>query len=283
VRFSKSLMKLRLQFALCVALVSCFTAAAQDIDLIGNVGWIKNGSRIRIEAQQIHNNTAFRSGLLRLQIWATLEPYDGISDIVGYVIGSARLPRLSAGDDRFDVVKRVRYRRPPAGYYYTTITLEERQGSDWFIIDSENFTDGGGSPSLVNLGGYGEGFVTLDSNGENNLTFFGDVSWLVGNGRAQFTAQEIRNERPSGISGVLRVRLFASTNGYTPGQVFYAYPLATKRVGRLPAQSQTQFVPRTTTYRAPPPGEWYITITLEEYNRGWTIVDYYNFQDLRVF
>ncbi len=275
-------MKSRLS-ALLLFLILATLAQAQGLDLLGNVAWLQNKSRIRIEAGVIRNDSGVTSGLLRLQIWATTEPYNEVDDITGYVIGSATLPRLRNGDERRDVVKRVRYRRPPAGYYYTTITLEEKRGTTWYIVDSENFRDAEENPSLVNLGGFGEGLVTLEKSSSSLLTFLGDVYWQVGNGRAIFEVERIVNDAAN-RSGNLRVQLYASTNGYDPEQTFYAYPMAKKTVGRLSGGgSQRSFYPKSTSYRPPPPGGWFITITLEEYDRGWVILDYYNFQDLRYF
>lgn len=257
-----------------------FAVRAQDIDLIGNAGWSKSGSRIRISAAQIHNGRESGcSGSLRLQIWATVEPYDPADDITGYVIGTANLRPLDAGEDYLNVVKRVRYQRPPPGYYFTTITLEEKYSDgSWRIIDSENFAGD------VNLGDFGEGAVDLDLSTTSDISFSGLVSWAAGDGRVQLYAERIHNLRTSGRSGSLRVRLFASDEPYDPSETFFAYPMATKSVGRIyGGPSFTEFYPRLTRFRSPPTGEWFVTITLEEYNRGWNIRDYYTFIDPRLF
>jgi hypothetical protein len=276
-------MKTRLTTLALALVLFCFTTAAQPIDLAGNVSWFKSGSRIRIRAAQVINTTEFTTGQLRLQVWATTEPYDGTNDIVGYVVGTALLPRLKPGAQLTDISKSVAFRRPPAGYYYTTLTLEEKQGRDWFIIDSQDFTDNDGYYSTVNFGGFGEGSVFFDSS-NGDISFLENVSWLVGNSRAQFDIDKVVNDRPSGVSGSLRIRLFASESGYNPTNTFYAYPLATKRLARLPGGGSARSVlGARTSYRPPPPGVWIITITLEEYSRGWNIRDYWNFQDPRVF
>lgn len=270
---------LSLRISLLVALVFAGAAHAQELDLIGNAGWSKSGSRLHIRAAQIHNNReAGASGSLRLQIWATEAPYDGTNDIVGFVIGTANLRPLAAGADYFNVVKRVAYRRPPAGYYFTTITLEERYSDgSWLIIDSENFA------GAVNLGGFGEGIVDLTLSTTSDISFSGEVSWFAGDGRVQLFAERIHNLRSSGRSGALRVRLFAGEEAYDPAETFYAFPMAGRSAGRIFASSAIEFNPRPARFRPPPPGEWFVTITLEEYNRGWIIQDYYTFLDLRLF
>lgn len=268
-----------LKLFLLVALTCVVTARAQNLDLSGNTGWAKSGSRLRIHAAQIHNGReSGTSGSLRLQIWATEEPYDGVSDLVGFVIGTANLRPLAAGGDYFNVSKRVGYHRPPPGYYFTTITLEERYSDgSWLIIDSESFE------GQVNLGGFGEGVVDLEVSNTSDITFSGEVSWFAGDGKVQLYAERINNLRPSGRSGSLRVRLWASDQPYHPEETFYAYPMAKKGAGRVSGSSAVEYFPSRTSFRAPPAGEWFVTITLEEYNYGWYIRDYYTFIDPRLF
>src|SRR6266545_4251391 len=91
---------MRVRSSLVLVLSLFLTAAgtlAQDIDLVGNVGWEQVGYGIRIHAERIENNrNAGSSGFLRLQIWATTNVYDGVSDITGYVLGTFNLGSLSA-------------------------------------------------------------------------------------------------------------------------------------------------------------------------------------------
>lgn len=267
-----------LNLILLGALAAGLAARAQELDLSGNSGWEKRGSRIRIHAQFIDNfRPAGSSGYLRLQIWATTNVYDGADAITGYVLGTYNLGPLAAGSAFTDKSRLVRYVRPPPGLYYTTITLEENTTDGFVISDYANF-DG-----LVNLGGFGEGEANLASAGD--ISFAGEVSWSAGDGRVQFFAEQIRNERVSGRSGVLRVRLFASDAPYDGGtNVLAGFPMATRRVGRVyGGNSSIQFYPRTTPFRAPPPGEYSVVMTLEEYDRGWVIVDYVNFGGTSLF
>ena len=258
----------------CVLLVGMLFshwARAQDIDLIGTIGWEKAGGGIRIHAERIENNRdRGTSGFLRLQIWATDDVYDGTNDISGFVLGTFNLGSLSANSYFANVRRTVRYFRPPPGVYYTTMTLEENTADGFIIVDSENF-DG-----AVNLGGFGQGSVAdLGSNGD--LGFVGDISWLAGNGRVQFFAQQILNERAGARSGVLRLRLWATSTRYAGGTL-QGYPMATRRVGRLSAGFDLPNFSRKAYFRPPPAGEYYVTMTLEELVRGaWNIVDYVTF------
>ena len=251
-----------------------FVAQAQDIDLAGNTGWSKRGNRINIHAEEITNNRSEDSGYLRLQIWATTNVYGGTGTISGYVLGTYNLGPLPAGFSFLNKSRTVRYHRPPAGLYYTTITLEENTTEGFVIVDSENF-DG-----LVNLGGFGAGAVNVGLNGD--ITFAGDVTWLAGDGHVEISAEQIINQRSSGRSGTLRVRLFATADPYDGGPVLEGYPMATKRAGRVFAQSDISFFGRT-HFRPPPSGDYNVVMTLEEYFHGWNIVDYINFPDRSLF
>lgn len=254
---------------------------AQDIDLVGATSWNKSGSSIRIEAERIDNNrTVGASGFLRLQIWATDQPYDGVSDIEGYILGTLNIGSLSAGRSFVNIGRGVRFFRPPPGIYYTTITLEEEQSDGSFLIqDSENFDDPVETLGAVNFGKFGEGSHNFET-GNGDVGFVGDVSWLAGNGRVQLFAEQILNERPSGRSGVLRIRLWATTTPYDNDPVLQGFPLATRRVGRVDAGFFIQNFSRYTSFRPPPRGNYFVTMTLEENVRGlWEIVDFITWQD----
>ena len=254
------------------------SARAQELDMVGDVSWDQSGQGIRIFAERIENNRpSGASGFLRLQIWATDEEYDGVSDITGYILGTFNLGSLSANHIFVNVARTVRFFRPPAGIYYTTITLEEEDAEGNFIIvDSENFA------GAVNFGGYGAGNVEFfESNGD--VGFLGEVSWLSGDGRVQFFAEQILNERAE-RSGVLRLKLWATSTPYEGGDVLQGFPMAVKRVGRVDGGFYLENFSRRTNFRKPPPGEYYVTMTLEELVRGrWEIVDYVTYPDLNLF
>ncbi len=263
--------------ALCVLTLGFSPARAQDLDLVGNTSWEKLGQQIRIFAERVENNrNAGASGFLRLQIWATTNVYDGVSDITGYVLGTFDLGSLPAASAFFNAGRRVHYYPPPPGLYYTTITLEENTTDGFLIVDSENF------PDVVNLGKFGEGSAHFDtSNGD--VSFVGDVSWLAGDGRVNLFAEQVLNERTSGKTGKLRVRLWATSTPYQGGDLLQGYPMATKGIGRLSAGESIPNLSKTVSFRSPPTGEYYVTMTLEEYYQGWNIVDYVTFDGTSLF
>jgi hypothetical protein len=253
---------------------------AQDIDLVGATSWDQFGRLIRIEAERVDNNLpSGSSGFLRLQIWATDQPYDGVSGIEGFILGTFNLGSLPAGSSFANLARTVRFFRPPPGIYYTTITLEEETVAGFEIVDSANFDQPPETLGAVNFGKFGEGSVTFDA-GNGDVGFVGDVSWLAGNGRVQLAADQILNERSGGRSGVLRIRLWATTTPYDNDPVLQGFPMATKRVGRVSAGFFIQNFSRYTFFRPPPSGNYFVTMTLEELvPGGWNIVDFYTWED----
>ncbi|HWN95780.1 MAG TPA: hypothetical protein VNT99_12155 [Methylomirabilota bacterium] len=270
---------IRRRFSVLVLSTALFCSAlhAQDLDLIGDVGWDQFGRGIQIRAERIENaRTSGSSGFLRLQIWATTNVYDGVSDILGYTVGTFNLGRLQAGFSFVNAARVARFFKPPPGLYYTTMTLEEQTLDGFVIVDSVNF-DG-----IVNFGGFGEGFYHFDlDNGD--VGFVGDISWQAGNKRVQIFAEQILNAREFGRSGVLRVRLWATSTPYEGGTL-QGLPMATKRVGRVNAGFYLSNFSRSTFFRPPPSDEYYVTMTLEELVRGrWEIVDYVTFPGTSIF
>ena len=259
-------------------LVFCFASSlhAQDIDLVGNVSWFKLRRTVEIIAERIENNReAGRSGTLALQIWATTDVYNG-GDLVGYPIGTLHLRPLRAGSAYVQIDYFVRYKAPPPGLYFTTITLEEFTADGYVIVDYENF------PGIVNFGGWGhdEAFV----NGTNgDVGFNGDVSWESGGGRVRLSAQQILNERDR-ATGPLRLELFATSTPYGGG-VLQGELLARRALGRLRAGHPIDSFSRRAFFFAPPEGTYYTTLALEEFQRGngWVIVDYVTFPNTSLF
>jgi hypothetical protein len=73
-----------------------------------------------------------------LRVWATPSRYEG-GTIYGYVMGTKPFRPLYANYYYYNIVKTVTFRRPPSGYYFTTMTLEEYSGGAWYIVDYVTF------------------------------------------------------------------------------------------------------------------------------------------------
>ena len=270
-------MSSRFPLAMLAFLLIAASVRAQEIDLVGATSWRKSGAYLRISAERVENlRDAGTSGNLRLRIWATYEIDDGTNDLTGYVLGTYNLRPLPAGYAYTNLSRVVPYHRPPPGLYYTTITVEENTVNGYFITDSENF------PGIVNFGGYGYGAVDdLGANGD--VGFVGDISWLAGNGMVRIYTEQMLNQRSS-RSGTLRIRLWATTTPYAGEATLQGFPMATRGVGRMSGGGSIPLFSRSALFRPPPAGEYYVTMTLEEFvPGGWNIVDYVTFHETSIF
>jgi hypothetical protein len=110
------------------------------IALAGPESWNTSGSYVNINVGQVTNNNATgTSGSLRLRLWATSGSYSG-GTINGYVLGTRNLNPLPAGYHYSNITGYVSLHRPPSGYYFTTITLEQYTTSGWYISDYVTFS-----------------------------------------------------------------------------------------------------------------------------------------------
>jgi hypothetical protein len=117
----------------------------------------------------------------------------------------------------------------------------------------------------------------LGSNGD--VGFIGDVIWLAGNGRVQVYTEQMLNQRVSGGSGTLRIRLWATATPYDGEAVLEGYPMATRESDACPRAVRCHCSRVRRIFRPPPTGEYYVTMTLEEsVPGGWNIVDYVTFR-----
>ena len=111
-------------------------ASGASLGLYGNTSWQENGAIVTIHVDQISNTGSGTSGRLRLQLWATVTPYSDEPVLTGYVLASLQFTYVLGPNQYFsNVTQTVPFKRPPAGRYYTTLTLEEYTGSEWVIRD----------------------------------------------------------------------------------------------------------------------------------------------------
>jgi hypothetical protein len=115
------------------------------------------------------------------------------------------------------------------------------------------------------------------------VSFAGEVTWLSGDGRVRLLADSILNERAGGRSGPLRLRLWATSTPWHGETILQGYPLGRARLPRLRAGTAIA-LDRTTFFYPPPPGEYSVTLTLEEWVRGrWEIRDWITYPDRNLF
>jgi hypothetical protein len=115
----------------------------EDFPGIVNFGGIGSGEAtadepVLLSADTIVNEGAKRSGLLRMRLWATVNPYDGAL-LDGYLLANKPLGKLKSGFQIQNYSRNAPFHHPPEGSYYITLTLEEKSGRGWFIRDWVNF------------------------------------------------------------------------------------------------------------------------------------------------
>jgi len=259
------------QLLAVIPLLLVTSMEAQDLDLVGEVSWFRFKKRVEIIAQQVANHSPWASGPIRLQIWATAEPFTG-GDLTGYPIATLNLSPLAGRRSYVSIDYLVAFRPPPPGLYYTTMTLEERQSGGYVITDFVTF-DG-----VVNFGTWGVGETTTSPT--TDVAMNGVVSWTSANSRVTIRAQEITNSRQK-TTGPLRLRLWATEAPYFGGPLT-GTPLARRGIGRARSQRTLTNISRRALFRVPEYEGWYyITLALEEYHGrvGWVIVDYVTFPE----
>lgn len=117
----------------------------------------------------------------------------------------------------------------------------------------------------------------------NGLELDGTVTYNYnynGNsGTLEMTAEQVKNTRPSGVSGTLQLRLWATTSAPIFGQTINAFVLGAYTLGQLNGGSSFFNVDTGIIgFTPPPPGTYFITMALMEYDGS-----QYNYQDFIVF
>jgi hypothetical protein len=134
---------IRRKYAFFIGLLSLLIVAVSFATTFDYAEFRQRGRRVRLHGYNITNNEEFRTGRLRMRLWATDVPWD--STDFGYILGRTPMLRSLPPNSYYDhISRRVRFRRPPSGYYYLTMSLEERLLNDfgnyeWFIVDHIEF------------------------------------------------------------------------------------------------------------------------------------------------
>lgn len=126
----------------------------------------------------------------------------------------------------------------------------------------------------VNVNGLSlEGFLTY------NYQYNGN------SGTLRMTAERVRNSRMGGISGTLQLQLWATTTSPIFGQTINAYTLGTYTLGQLSGgTSFTNVDTGLIGFTAPPPGTYYITMALQEFDgTQFLYQDLFTFSGLQTF
>jgi hypothetical protein len=126
----------------------------------------------------------------------------------------------------------------------------------------------------------------LEANGlslEGNLAY--SYIYTGSSGTMNMTADRVHNTRTSGVSGTLQLQLWATTAQPVFGQTIFSYTLGVYTLGTLSAgQSFFNVNTGTISFFPPPPGTYYITMALMEYDgTQYVYQDFLTFSFLKTF
>ncbi|MCG8528573.1 MAG: hypothetical protein MI748_19505 [Opitutales bacterium] len=113
-----------------------------NISMEGPYRWQTHPSegKIEIDTGKITHNRNGHTGSLRIAVWATQNRYNG-GQINGYVLGYVQKESLQKGMMYPHIDAYVRYKAPPSGRYYVTMTLSEFDGNAYVIRDYFTYDD----------------------------------------------------------------------------------------------------------------------------------------------
>ncbi len=115
--------RFRLPLLLSVLVASLGGASAQVL-IRGDADY-RVGSRLRVETDYLVNYESNKTGLLRFRMWAT-EDYFGHRNGDIHVMGIRIVAPLQAGQRRANVRRTMHLSKPDPGWWFVTLTLEER-------------------------------------------------------------------------------------------------------------------------------------------------------------
>jgi hypothetical protein len=135
----------RWMVSLCLLLLAATlnTASAQVL-LRGDIDVWSHGSRLRIYSERIVNESTEPTDILRFRVWATDRPWGLLGD--KHSLGTVQIGRLGAEQGRWDVYRSTRISWPDRGWWFVTLTLEERAFDQngkriWLIRDVVEFDE----------------------------------------------------------------------------------------------------------------------------------------------
>ncbi len=111
---------------LLIGLLFAITASSAHalVLLNGDISFYRYGERGRVRIDRLVNFEEVKTGRMRVRIWATEDEY--WDDSHRHNVGQFFLNPVQAASTYHNIRRTVRLRNPSTGWYYVTLTLEER-------------------------------------------------------------------------------------------------------------------------------------------------------------
>ena len=224
-----------------------------QVNMEGPATWTMTSSAVfKMTVAKISNDAlSGRSGSLRLELWASPNPYEGTGlPQNGYMLGAGLLSPISAGYSVSNIVKTAALRSPPGGYYYTTLIVTEYTRTGYiprdFIAIPDTFYFGGPSANAP------------------KLDLQGPVSWAILGTTIKVSGGKIINPRNGSASGALQLKLYATEQQVVDTLPENAILLATANLGTVKGKATMNKPSRTVAFAMPPTNIYFTTFVLVE-------------------
>lgn len=239
--------------------------------LEGSIGYQISGATVQLRAARVINrSTNTTTGTLRLELWATAQPYSA-GGISGYQTATYQFSQvLPPGYSYDNIMQTVSFREPPAGVYYMTLLLTEYNNGQFLIVDHAAFS---GTATFGGGGGSGGGGLKIE----------GEASYERSGDRVTLRAAKVVNQSATRTSGSLKLSLWATASRYTGGSIS-GYETASIDLAPLSPNYHYSGIARETSFREPPAGVYWMTMLLSEWSGSeWLIVDHVSFSSQTSF
>jgi hypothetical protein len=256
--------------------LSLITSANPIFDGPVRYQFSNNNSQVTLTYTKIQNSTQdYNTGTIKVSLWACDNPYSG-GTLNGVRVADFTINGLGSGQYWHSGNQTLNATIPEyADYYFMVMTVEEYGNNGYFITDWVNFDQ----TAYLNRPP-----PPKPAKPAIKLTLEGPYRWQtnLNDGTIEIKVGKISHNR-NGQTGTLRIQVWATKQPYKGGNI-NGWILG--KIQREPLQkgmmypSTHQWVP----YKAPPPGNYYITIALQEYDgSAYFIRDYFTFDGTQAF
>ena len=235
------------------AIVFATLSASADVKITGSTSFKfgPQNTTVTITCGGINNTSRENAtGTLKMELWALNSPYSS-GTISGVLLTDYKLDGLNPGSVYNNVQKTLnavvpKTRKP---YYLCLVVAEYRKGG-YVIADYRNYT---GTTTL--------GPLAL-------FSMSGPWQWKTSaeGGTVDIAVGKISHTR-TGHTGELNVAVWATLRPYNGGNI-QGYKLGEVKKDPLQPGFAYTDLKNTAKYKAPPPGSYYVSIVLSEFNNG---------------